>query len=108
MKKLILITTLILGISGFVTAQTASHLGNEKQGMFKGKVKVRKQVSHFDKQKKDRNIKHNGTSVRREKCENSRYCVDGNGFASTKWFPSDKKKRMKKVRNKTFNTYTMK
>jgi hypothetical protein len=108
MKKLILITSLILGISGFVTAQTASHLGNEKESMFKGKIKVRKQISHFPKTKKDRNIKYNGTSVRRDHCENSRRKVDGNGFASTKWFPSDKKKRVKKVRNKTFNTYTMK
>lgn len=107
MKKLLLIATLILGISGFVTAQTASHLGNEKQGMFKGKVKVRKQVSHFAKQKQDKSIRHNGTAVRREQCAGGRK-VDGNGFASTKWFPADKKKKARKVRNKTFNTYTMK
>jgi hypothetical protein len=108
MKKFILITSLILGLSGLVTAQTASHLGNEKQSMFKGKVKVRKQVQHFEKRKKDKNIAHNGTSIRREQVENSRRRVDGNGFASTKWFPSDKKKKVKKVRNKNFNTYTMK
>lgn len=107
MKKFIFITSLILGISGFVTAQTASHLGNEKQGMFKGKVKVRKQVSHFEKQKKDKNIKHNGTAVRMAKYEHGR-TVDGNGFASPKWFPAEKKQRVKRVKNKNFNTYTMK
>lgn len=107
MKKFIFITSLILGISGFVTAQTASHLGNEKESMFKGKIKVRKQVAHFDKQKKDKNIRHNGTSIRREQCENGRK-VDGNGFASTKWFPADKKKKVRRVKNKNFNTYTMK
>ncbi|MCW3102864.1 MAG: hypothetical protein JWO09_1304 [Bacteroidetes bacterium] len=107
MKKFIFITSLILGISGFATAQTASHLGNEKQSMFKGKVKVKKQVSHFAKQKPDKAIRHNGTAVRREQCANGRK-VDGNGFASTKWFPADKKKKVRKVRNKTFNTYTMK
>jgi hypothetical protein len=107
MKKFLLIISLIFGISGFVTAQTKSHLGKEQEHMFKGKIKVRKQVQHFEKRKKDKAIAHNGTSVRREKCERGR-CVDGNGFASTKWFPSDKKKKLKKVRNKTFNTYTMK
>jgi hypothetical protein len=107
MKKFILITSLILGISGFVSAQTASHLGNEKESMFKGRIKVRKQVSHFEKRKKDKKMRHNGTSVRREQCENGRK-VDGNGFASPKWFPADKKKKLKKVRNKNFNTYTMK
>jgi hypothetical protein len=108
MKKFIFITTLILVLSGFVTAQTASHLGREKESMFKGKVKVRKQVHHFDKMKRDKSIAHNGTSVRREQVENSRRKVDGNGFASTKYFPNDRKKKAKKVRNKTFNTYTMK
>jgi len=108
MKKFIFITSLILGLSGFVTAQTASHLGREKESMFKGKVKVRKQIHHFDKQKKDKAIAHNGTAVRREQVENSRRKVDGNGFASTKYFPSEKRKKVKKVRNKNFNTYTLK
>jgi hypothetical protein len=108
MKKLIFIISLVIGLSGFVNGQTASHLGREKENMFKGKVKVRKQVHHFEKQKKDKAIAHNGTSVRREQVQNSRRTVDGNGYASPKWFPSDKKKKLRKVRNKNFNTYTMK
>ncbi|HEX8514752.1 MAG TPA: hypothetical protein VF868_01045 [Bacteroidia bacterium] len=107
MKKFLLITSLILGISGFVTAQTKSHLGKEQEHMFKGKVKVRKQVQHFEKRKKDKAIQHNGTSVRREQVGKGRK-VDGNGFASTKWFPNEKGKKIRKVRNKNFNTYTMK
>lgn len=108
MKKLIFITSLILGLSGLVTAQTASHLGLEKENNFKGKWKVRKQVHHFDKQKRDKAMDHNGTQVRREQVMNSRRKVDGNGFASTKYFPADKSRKPRKVRNKTFNTYTMK
>jgi hypothetical protein len=80
MKKLFLFLLLFIGVS------TAS-FSQEKSGN-SSRRKVFKQKSHFDKQKKDPNIKHNGTSVRRNR--KSKYTVDADGF------PEAKQKRRKR------------
>jgi hypothetical protein len=82
MKKLFLLLLLLIGISTATFSQ-------EKSGSSKRKIFKR---SHFDKQKKDPNIKHNGTSVRRNK--KSKYTVDGDGFVEAK---PKRRKRGKKT-----------
>lgn len=82
MKKLFLLLLLLIGISTTTFSQ-------EKSGSSKRKIFRR---SHFDKQKKDPNIKHNGTSVRRNK--KSKYTVDGDGFVEAK---PKRRKRGKKT-----------
>ena len=67
MKKLFLLLLLLVGISTASFSQEKS--GSSKRRTFK--------KSHFDKQKKDPNIKHNGTSVKRN--QKSKYKVDGIG-----------------------------
>lgn len=82
MRKLFLLLLLFVGIS------TAS-FSQEKSGSSKRRT-FRK--SHFDKQKKDPNIKHNGTSVKRN--QKSKYKVDGDGFVEAK---QKRRKRGKKT-----------
>ena len=82
MKKLFLLLLLFVGIS------TAS-FSQERSGSMKRKT-FRK--SHFDKQKKDPNIKHNGTSVKRN--QKNKYKVDGDGFVEAK---QKRRKRGKKT-----------
>ncbi|MBK7182337.1 MAG: hypothetical protein IPH89_05055 [Bacteroidetes bacterium] len=83
MKKFLFVTLLILGVSTASTAQS----GKEKEGglfsrMFKKEQKPHKQMQHFDKPKKDKNIKHNGTSYNTRKKKKSSYNVDGDGFGT--------------------------
>ncbi|HET6226412.1 MAG TPA: hypothetical protein VFF27_09050 [Bacteroidia bacterium] len=72
MKKLFLILLLFVGISTVSFSQEKS--GSRKRKIFR--------KSHFDKQKKDPNIKHNGTSVKRN--AKNKYKVDGDGFVEAK------------------------
>jgi Ni/Co efflux regulator RcnB len=76
MKKYLLLFLLAFGISASSMAQSAGKGSGERSG---SKRKARKQMQHFEKQKKDPNIKHNGTSYRRNK--KSKYRVDGDGFS---------------------------
>jgi hypothetical protein len=81
MKKLLLL--LFLGtISTVGFSQSAGKGGSEKSGglfsrMFKKEQKPHAQQRHFDKPKKDPNMKHNGTSYGNK----SKNKVDGDGFA---------------------------
>jgi hypothetical protein len=84
MKKLFLFLLLFIGVSTVTFSQ-------EKSGS-SSRRRVFKQKSHFDKQKNDPNIKHNGTSVRRNK--KSKYTVDGDGFTEAK---QKRRKRGKKT-----------
>jgi hypothetical protein len=88
MKKYLLLFLLALGVSVSSFAQSAGKGSGERSG---SKRKARKQMQHFDKQKKDPNIKHNGTSYRRNR--KSKYRVDGDGFSPA---TQDKKRRRSK------------
>lgn len=77
MKKFIALFSIIIGVSATSLAQSAGKGSGERSG---GKRKPRKQMQHFDQQKKDPNIKHNGTSYRRNR--KSKYNVDGDGFSA--------------------------
>ncbi len=81
MKKLFLLLLLFISVSTATFSQ-------EKSGSSKRKIFKR---SHFDKQKKDPNINHNGTSVRRNR--KNKYVVDGDGFTEAK---QKRRKRGKK------------
>ena len=94
MKKFLFVTLLILGVSTASTAQS----GKEKEGglfsrMFKKEQKPHKQMQHFDKPKKDKNIKHNGTSYNRRKKKNSHHNVDGDGFGTATQGKQKRRKR---------------
>ncbi len=94
MKKFLLVTLLFIGASTVSNAQA----GKEKEGglfsrMFKKEQKPHKQMQHFDKPKKDKNIKHNGTSYNRRKKEKSRHKVDGDGFGTATQGKQKRKKR---------------
>lgn len=82
MRKLFLILLLLVGISTVSFSQEKS--GSRKRKVFK--------KSHFDRQKKDPNIKHNGTSVKRN--QKNKYKVDGDGFVEAK---QKRRKRGKKT-----------
>jgi hypothetical protein len=98
MKRLLLVLFLVVGAANIASAQG----GKEKEGglfkrLFKKEQKPRGQMKHFEKQKKDPNIKHNGTSYRRNKAKRSRYRVDGDGFGTPDQ-PRQKRKLFKKKR----------
>jgi Ni/Co efflux regulator RcnB len=76
MKKLFILFLLMFSVSATTFAQRAGKGSGERSG---SKRKARKQMQHFDQQKKDPNIKHNGTSYRRNR--KSKYRVDGDGFS---------------------------
>ncbi|MES2591015.1 MAG: hypothetical protein V4608_03935 [Bacteroidota bacterium] len=83
MKKILLLALLFVGISTTSYSQFAGKGGSEKSGSFFSRLrgnKSRKQMSHFGKQKKDPNIKNNGTSYRRDRKQE--YTVDGDGFGT--------------------------
>ena len=89
MKKFILLLFLLIGISSPIFSQSAGKGGSERSD---SKRKPRKQMRHFDKQKKDKNLKHNGTSYRRNR--KSKHKVDGDGFGESK--QTGRRKRKKK------------
>jgi hypothetical protein len=96
MKKIFLLTLFAAALSSFSFAQSAGKGGGEKSGgffqrLFRKEQSPHAQMKHFDKQKKDPNMKNNGTSYRRNR--KSKYKVDGDGFGT----PSQgKQKRRKK------------
>jgi len=88
MRKLVLLFIIAFGMSLSTFAQSAGKGSGEKSG---SRRKARKQMKHFDEPKKDKNIKHNGTSYWRKR--KSEYKVDGDGYGVGS---ADKRKRGKK------------
>jgi hypothetical protein len=76
MKKILFLFFIVIGTSSVSHAQSAGKGSNDRSS---SKRKPHSQMSHFDKQRKDPNIKHNGTSYNRN--SKSSYKVDGNGFS---------------------------
>jgi hypothetical protein len=110
MKKLITILIILFGILQIGHAQASFRAKAEKLISKKDKeIKPYKQKYHFSKAPKDRKMQYNGTSVRRKQVENSKYNVAGNGFKSNKKFKEHEvNDNVKKIRNKSTGTYTMK
>jgi hypothetical protein len=86
MKKIFLLTILFACLSSVSFAQSAGKGGGEKSGgffhrLFHKEQSPHAQMKHFDKQKKDPNIKNNGTSWRKNRKNN--YNVDGDGFGTS-------------------------
>lgn len=95
MKKIFLLTLLIAGLSSASLAQSAGKGGGEKSGgffkrLFKKEQSPHAQMRHFDRPKKDPNMKYNGTSWRKNR--KSKYKVDGDGFGT----PSQGKQKRRK------------
>lgn len=88
MKKWFLLFVMV--VAGAITSygQSAGKGSGEKSGARK---KSRKQMQHFDEPKKDKRMKHNGTSYWRKR--KSDYKVDGDGFSVGS---ADKRRRGKK------------
>lgn len=91
MKKLLL----LLFLGGISTVGYAQK-GGEKEGgffsrLFHREQKPHAQMQHFDKQKKDPKLKHNGTSYGRK----SKNKVDGDGFSTGSSGGRRKKKGVK-------------
>ncbi len=98
MKKILIITLFFIGISALSHAQSAGKGGSEKSGsffshIFHGGQKPHKQMGHFGKQRKDPNIKDNGTAYRRKQNQRSAYKVDGDGFGTAKQSRSGRRKK---------------
>jgi hypothetical protein len=110
MKKVITILILLFGIYSLGHGQTTIRAKAERLISKRDKeIKPHRQMSHFAKAPKDKNMRYNGTQNRRRQVLNSKYKVDGNGFKSTKKIDdSDIKENVKKVRNKSTGTYIMK
>lgn len=89
MKKIFFLFLLCFGLTTAGYSQAAGK-GSAEKGSG-SKVKPRGQMRHFDRQKKDPKLKHNGTSFRRKKKQE--YKVDGDGFSNT---PGKGKRRRKK------------
>lgn len=92
MKKILM----LLFVSGMSTIGY-SQSGKEKEGnffsrMFNREQKPHGQMQHFDKQKKDPKMKHNGTSYGKK----SKHKVDGDGYGTAT--QSGRKKRKKGVK----------
>lgn len=88
MKKLILLLLVFMGLSTFGYSQAAGK-GSAERGS-ESKVKPRGQMRHFERRKKDRKMKHNGTSYKKNKGD---YKVDGDGFSNS---PGKGKRRRRK------------
>lgn len=100
MKKFLLLATFIAGFTSLSYSQSAGKGGSEKSGgffhrLFHKEQKPHAQMQHFDKQKKDPNRKHNGTSYRRNRKD--KYNVDGDGYGTA---TQGKRRRGKKAGTK--------
>ena len=84
MKKIFVLIVFIIGIASSSFSQSAGKGNAERSN---SKRKPRGQMFHFEKRKKDPNLKHNGTSFRRNR--KNRYKVDGDGFSA----PGQKKRK---------------
>ncbi len=87
MKKIFLIIVFLIGLKNFSYSQFAGKGGSEKSGsffsrIFRGGQKPLKQTQHFGKQKKDPNLKNNGTSYKSGGQTN--YVVNNDGFGTAK------------------------
>jgi hypothetical protein len=96
MKKIFLLTLFFAGLSSVSFAQSAGKGGGEKSGgffhrLFHKEQSPHAQMRHFDKQKKDPNIKYNGTSWNRTR--KSKYKVDGDGFGTSSQGKQRKRKK---------------
>jgi hypothetical protein len=96
MKKIFLLTLFFTGLSTLSFAQSAGKGSSEKSGgffhrLFHKEQAPHAQMRHFEKKKKDPNIKNNGTSYRRNR--KSKYNVDGDGFGTAS---QGKQKRRRK------------
>ncbi len=96
MKKIVLASLFIVGISTLSYSQSAGKGSSEKSGsffsrVFRGGQKPRGQMSHFGKQKQDPNIQNNGTSYR--STNQNGYKVDGDGFSTAKQGKRGKRKK---------------
>ncbi len=85
MKRILLLTIILTGLSFFSFGQSAGKGSSEKSGgffkrLFNKEQKPHAQIRHFDKQKKDPRMKHNGTSWRKNRKSN--HNVDGDGFGT--------------------------
>ena len=97
MKKSLLLIIFFAGVSTASFSQIGQEQTSKKEGFFHrifhhNDNKPRKQMHHFDAPKPDPNMKHNGTAFWRRKRKDSKYTVDGDGFAT----PSQGGKRGKK------------
>jgi hypothetical protein len=79
MKKVVVLFLFMIGVAVTSFGQSAGGGGAEKNG--DSKRKPRKQMQHFEKRKKDPNMKHNGTSYKRDR--KSKQKVDGDGFSNS-------------------------
>lgn len=84
MKKILIFALFFIGVST-VSFSQATGKGSEKSGGFFSRMfhkgnKPRGQMQHFDKKKKDPNIKNNGTSY--NKNGRDKRVVDGDGFGT--------------------------
>jgi hypothetical protein len=77
MKKILFLFLVFMGLSVGGYSQAAGKGSAEKSSSSK---KARSQMKHFGKRKKDPNMKHNGTSYKRN--QKSDYNVDGDGFGT--------------------------
>ncbi|MDF2437901.1 MAG: hypothetical protein K0Q95_2277 [Bacteroidota bacterium] len=96
MKKILLLTVFFAGLSSISFAQSAGKGSSEKSGgffhrLFHKEQSPHAQMRHFDKQKKDPKMRHNGTSYRKN--SKSGYKVDGDGFSNSS---QGKKRRRRK------------
>jgi hypothetical protein len=103
MKKYITLAILFFASLGYVSAQSAA-LGTKERITSRKYYKAKR--SHFTKMKPDKKMRHNSTlafkDVRISQCHPEGYMMK---YRS----PYKMNKRSwKKVRNKTFGTYTMK
>ncbi|MFL5762568.1 MAG: hypothetical protein ACJ77K_01420 [Bacteroidia bacterium] len=103
MKKYITLFALMLASLGFVNAQTAA-LGTKEKITSRKHVKLHS--SHFEKMKPDKRMAHNSTKAFKE--VRIRQCHP-DGYSMRYTSPAKMNSRSwKKVKNKTFGTYTMK
>ena len=89
MKKIFFLFLLCFGLVTGGYSQAAGK-GSAEKGSG-SKVKPRGQMRHFDRQKRDPKMKHNGTSYNRRKKKEHK--VDGDGFSNT---PGKGKRRRRK------------
>jgi hypothetical protein len=98
MKRIVLLTLFFTGLSTISFAQSAGKGSSEKSGgffhrLFHKEQAPHAQMRHFEKKKKDPNIKNNGTSYVRRQRRKSKHNVDGDGFGTA---TQGKQKRRRK------------
>lgn len=98
MKRILLLTIFFTGLSTFSFSQSAGKGSSEKSGgffhrLFHKEQAPHAQMRHFDKKKKDPNIKSNGTSWWRNRRSKSKYNVDGDGFGAASQGKQKKRRR---------------